>query len=118
MKIGSFIWTGASGARYEMDAFDLNTSVNPTIQGNYIFGKLYVNESGQQKIKAIYIGEGILKDRIEFRINEGRVQSKGCNCFCAMINNDEKRRKQIEDDLLASNPDAYEPIGCNIKIGG
>ena len=71
-----------------------------------------------QHIAPIYIGEGVLKDRIAFRINGGRVQKKGCNCFCALANEDEASRKFIEDDLLAACPQSYEPIGCNIRIGG
>lgn len=115
MKLGKFKWTGASGKVYRMEAFSLDTVVKPGISGNYVFGEL--NEDGT-KIRAIYIGEGNLQDRINFRIREGRVQEKGCNCFCAMINEDEDSRKEIEDDLLASNPNSNEPIGCNIKPGG
>lgn len=118
MNYGIFSWRGASGQLYEMAAYSLDAKViNDKICGNYIFGELYY-EGGVAKIRAIYIGEGVLKDRIEYRINEGRVQEKGCNCFCAMINEDEKSRKAIESDLLAANENAYEPIGCNIKIGG
>lgn len=118
MKIGNFNWTGASGQIYNMDAYSLDTLVNPDICGNYIFGELYSNESGEQFIRPIYIGEGILRDRINYRINEGRVQRKGCNCFCAMINENEEGRKAIEDDLLAACPQSYEPTGCNIRTGG
>lgn len=117
MNLGNFIWKGASGQTYKMDAYSLDTKVNDGICGNYIFGELYY-ENGMAKIRAIYIGEGVLKDRIEYRIDEGRVQKKGCNCFCAMINEDEKSRKAIESDLLAANPCAYVPNGCNIKTGG
>lgn len=118
MDYGTFIWIGASGKAYEMNAWSLDVSITPGICGNYIFGEMYRNEDGRLKIKAIYIGEGNLKDRIDFRINEGRVQRKGCNCFCAMVNENEESRKAIEEDLLAANPDSYEPIGCNIRIGG
>lgn len=118
MSLGNFTWKGRSGRVYEMEAFSLDTVVKPDICGNYIFGRLYTDEKARKYIAPIYIGEGILKDRIEFRINEGRVQKKGCNCFCGMINEDEKSRKEIEDDILAAYPQAYEPVGCNIKIGG
>lgn len=118
MEYGKYIWVGASGKRYTMEAFSLETEVRPEINGNYIFGELYKNSDGTPKIRAIYIGEGNLRDRIRYRIEEGRVQKKGCNCFCAMINEDEQSRKAIESDLLAANENAYEPIGCNIRIGG
>lgn len=118
MEYGTFTWTGASGRKYTMEAYSLDTRVNPDVYGNYIFGELYRDTDNFYKIKAIYIGEGNLNDRICFRINEGRIQRKGCNCFCAMVNEDEKSRKEIEDDLLAANPNAYEPEGCNIRTGG
>lgn len=119
MEYGSFTWIGASGRKYKMEAYSLDIDVNPDVCGNYIFGELYHDDTDNlDKIRAIYIGEGKLNDRICFRINEGRVQQKGCNCFCAMVNENEKSRKEIEDDLLAANPNAYEPEGCNIKIGG
>lgn len=118
MNLGPFDWKGASGETYTMDAYTLDTEVNPEVCGNYIFGRLYKDEKGQQHIAPIYIGEGVLKDRISFRINEGRVQAKGCNCFCAIVTEDEARRKFIEEDLLAACPQAYEPVGCNIRIGG
>ncbi len=118
MELGDFDWIGASGRKYQMKACSLDTLVKPNICGNYIFGEMYRDTDGLNKIRAIYIGEGILKERIEYRINEGRVQRKGCNCFCAMVNEDEKRRKEIEEDLLAANPNSYEPNGCNIRYGG
>lgn len=114
-QIGISTWTGESGKKYEFADYDLDTVFNENVEGNYIFAKLGVNPG---RITAIYIGEGMLKDRIEFRLNEGRVQCKGCDRVCVMQNGNKISRKFIEDDLLASNPDAYEPKGCNIRIGG
>lgn len=118
MNYGETTWTGASGTIYKMKTFSLDTEVRPDIEGNYIFGERYKDPQGRIFVRPIYIGEGILKNRIEFRIQEGRVQQKGCNCFCAMINDNEASRKFIEDDLLAAYPQAYAPVGCNKKIGG
>ena len=114
-QIGTSTWTGESGKKYEFVDFDLDTVFNENVEGNYIFARPSINP---MRLTAIYIGEGILKNRIGFRLNEGRVQSKGCDRVCVMRNSDEDSRKQIEDDLLASNPDVYEPKGCNIRVGG
>lgn len=111
---GISTWTGKSGAKYEFETYSLDAKFNEKVEGNYIFAK--PNADG--RIYAVYIGEGNLKDRIDFRIREGKVQEKGCDRVCVMVNANEKNRKFTEEDLLASNTNAYEPIGCNIKIGG
>lgn len=114
-KIRDYKWKGKSGKVYSFDAYTLDTAFSEGVDGNYIFAKPI---SGSESIRAVYIGEGTLKERIAFRINEGRVQEKGCDRVCVMMNSSEESRKQIEEDLLANNITAYEPIGCNIKIGG
>lgn len=115
MKIGTYTWTGASGQKYEMDAYTLDTKFKDGIEGNYIFAKPRGNGG---YIDAVYIGEGKLKDRIEFRINDGCVLRKGADRVCVRLESDEQTRKAIEDDLLEANTCAYTPTGCNIKIGG
>lgn len=47
-----------------------------------------------------------------------RVEPEKKVLALSLGNADEVSRKLIEEDLLASNPEAYEPIGCNIKVGG
>jgi hypothetical protein len=114
-KIGESTWTGASGKKYGFVDYTLNTVFTDEIEGNYVFAK---PGAVQNRIKAVYIGEGVLKDRIEFRIHQKEILDKQCDRVCVMINRDESLRKEIETDLLAANPDAYAPIGCNIKPGG
>lgn len=38
-KIGTYTWTGASGQKYAMDAYTLDTQFKEGIEGNYIFAK-------------------------------------------------------------------------------
>lgn len=111
---GISTWTGASGKKYEFETYSLDTKFKENVEGNYIFAK----PGSDNRIYAVYIGEGILKDRIEYRLQDGQVQKKGCDRVCVMLNDNEQERKRIETDLLASNINAYEPLGCNIKIGG
>jgi hypothetical protein len=75
-----------------------------------------LNHSSAHKITET--GEGVIRDRTEFRISEGKIQSKGCNCVSVRELNNGEDSKQIEEDLLAANTEAYEPEGCNIKKGG
>lgn len=114
-KIGTYTWTGVSGRKYVMDAYTLDTQFIEGIEGNYVFAKPGNNEG---HIDAVYIGEGKLKDRIEFRINDGCVLRKGADRVCVRVEGNEQIRKSIEDDLLEANTCAYAPIGCNVKIGG
>ena len=111
---GVSTWTGKSGKKYKFETYSLDVVLNANILGNYIFAK----PKNDGLIHAVYIGEGVLKDRVEFRIKEVRIHKKVSDRICVMANADEVSRKLIEEDLLASNPEAYEPIGCNIKVGG
>lgn len=113
--VGESTWIGASGKKYTFTDHSLDTVFDENIKGNYIFAK---PSNIPNRLTAVYIGEGELKDRIEFRINEMEVLSKGCDRVCVMVNANERYRKEIESDLLASNTAAYAPTGCNIKKGG
>jgi hypothetical protein len=91
----------------------VHIDLKTTAPGNYIFSRRNGN-----MLYPVYIGEGMIKDRIVFRINEGKIQEKGCTCVSVRLLNDGEDSKQIEEDLLAVNPLSYEPTGCNIKQGG
>lgn len=113
--IGKSRWTGKSGREYQFEDYSLDAVFDEGVKGNYIFAK--PNDT-LGYITPVYIGEGILKDRIEFRINEKEVLNKGCDRVCVMFNVSETYRKEVESDLLEQHPIAYVPTGCNIKQGG
>lgn len=66
----------------------------------------------------MYIGEGDLKERTEYRINEGCVIKKGATHIHAHLNSDNSDRLNEEDDLLKNHPESYTPTGCNERKGG
>ena len=106
-------WTGASGKKYTYHVHDLNFDPNPNQDGNYIFEKV-VNSVWN----AVYVGEGDLKERIAAAKRDGCVTRKAATHIHAHLNGSEKNRKAEEADILAGNPEAYEPTGCNKKTGG
>ena len=110
--IGEIDWPGGSGKTYRFKAFTVDT-IFSDVEGNYIFTRKENNV-----YKAVYIGQGVLSERISYRIREGEVIKKGITYICAIAVKDEENRRQIESDLLLGNPEAYAPTGCNIKEGG
>jgi hypothetical protein len=118
MKIGISTWKGKSGIVYEFTDYEPETIFKEGVTGNYIFSKKTVKEEGYS-LQPVYIGEGVLKDRIAYRLNEGEVQKKGCNCISVRVLNAGESSKQIEEDLLAACSCAYASNGgCNKKEGG
>jgi hypothetical protein len=107
------VWIGKSGNSYTYNVFSIDINFNPNQNGNYIFCK---------KINGIwtplYIGEGDLKERVEFRRNEGCVTQKGATHIHAHLNSGNRARLDEEDDLLNKHPESYKPTGCNERKGG
>ena len=110
-------WIGKSGRVYVFDDYSLDTVFVENLTGNYIFSK-WATDNGKTVLNPVYIGEGVIKDRIEFRVKEGKIQKKGCNCVSVKLLEKGEDSKKIEEDLLAEYLSAYEPVGCNIKAGG
>ncbi len=106
-------WIVSNNKSYTFKDYSIDHVFDDKLVGNYIFAKRYNN-----RLKAIYIGEGEIKNRVSYRINDGCVIRKGADVICVMENYNESSRKQIESDLLATNIDSYSPTGCNIKFGG
>lgn len=106
-------WIGASGTAYTYFIHDLSVDFSPNQKGNYIYAK-----KPKDKWVPVYIGEGDLKDRRENHHKAECIANRGATHFHEHLNEDEKARKAEESDLLANHPEAYEPTGCNVKIGG
>jgi hypothetical protein len=113
MQVPTVAWPGCSGKNYTFEVYPISTKVSPGYEGNYIFAKQDGN-----KWLAVYIGEGVLKDRIEHHLSENNVTKCGATHFHLKLNRDAKARFNDETDLLAGNPEAYSPTGCNVKKGG
>ncbi len=108
------IWNGGSGRGYEFSIYTIDAKFSQGQNGNYIFAK----QSLVAGWVAVYIGEGDLKTRIDAHRIDGCITEKGATHIYAHINIDDNSRKEEESDLLIAHAEAYEPIGCNVKIGG
>ena len=106
-------WQGGSGKQYAFTIYPIGTNFNPNQDGNYIFAKQ--TRTGWD---AIYIGEGDLQTRTHDNEHRTCAIKKGATHIHAHLNKSEKARKAEETDLLAYNTEAYQPSGCNNKIGG
>ena len=106
-------WLGASGARYKYYVYELSRELDPGQEGNYIFARQITGGW-----EAVYVGQGRLQARKTTGLNGGCVTQKGATHFHCHLNPDESARLAEEGDVLAGNPEAYEPRGCNRKEGG
>lgn len=106
-------WTGGSGQQYAFYLYTLPYDCDPKQDGNYIFAR---HERGIWL--AVYIGQGDLKDRTREGQNDRCIKSKATHLFVTVTAGGEAVRRRIESDLLAGNPEAYVPSGCNIRVGG
>lgn len=67
----------------------------------------------------IYIGEGNLADRISNDHHQAAcIKKKGATHVHEHLNPKEDDRTAEEADLLANYTNAYEPNGCNDRVGG
>ena len=106
-------WQGGSGNQYSFTIFPIEINFKPDQDGNYIFAK-----QTQLGWDAVYIGEGDLQIRVHDKEHRNCAIKKGATHIHAHLNKYEKNRKEEEADLLSYNTEAYQPTGCNIKIGG
>jgi len=106
-------WTGASGTQYTYHIYTLPQHFSKC-DGNYIYAKW----NGSHWL-AVYIGEGDLSERCTENHHQAPcISRKGATHVHAHQTASEDARKAEESDLLAGNPEAYEPSGCNAKEGG
>jgi len=94
--------------QYEIHELSLPFKCDPKLEGNYIFCKL-VNQTWE----AIYIGEGILYNRINDPEHSKCVLKKHATHIHYHLSSNERIRKDEEEDLLDNHPEVYEPNGCN-----
>lgn len=113
MAIPTCEWTGASGRAYQYSVFELPVQLRPNQEGNYIFAK----PSGTRWIP-VYIGQGDLNERANNHHQWECIRRKGATHFHCHLNSREDDRLAEEADLLAGHPEAYQPSGCNERLGG
>ena len=107
------IWTGASGRQYKYWVFPRHPDIIK-IDGNYIYAKIVGN-----RYQAVYIGQGDLSTRATSDHHRTScIDLNGATSVHLHSNPAESDRLAEERDLLANNPTAYAPTGCNVKRGG
>ena len=98
-SLGSIIWYGKSGQGYSFQIY-LNTDNVPEKGGIYIFTK---RDESTKRHTAIYIGKAKSFDsRFYDHHKEDCIKKHGANRLCLMEEKDDKKRTQIENDLLAN----------------
>ncbi len=108
------LWPGASRKVYDFTLVRLPFNNPPKTDGNYIFVK-----HEHEEWRAVYIGEGHLPDRITAGQNDECIKRKeASHVFYRVTTDGERTRRAIESDLLSGHPEAYAPVGCNVKKGG
>ncbi len=116
-----YTWVGKSGKEYLYEIYTIEEiKDNPTIsgtslfsiklhnrKGNYIFAKCHYS-SFQEKWEAVYIGQGILEDRIDLEKRKHKVNCINSNDATHVHfhddnhANDEKREEE-EKDLISNH---------------
>lgn len=107
-------WIGRNGTRYRYWVYPLPASFNSDQPGNYIYAKK--NFAGEWV--PVYVGQGDLKDRATNHHQASCIRQKGATHFHCHKNDVESNRLAEERDLLGNYTQAYQPIGCNERLGG
>ena len=107
----SHIWLGASGKNHENDIKPIDFEFDKNQFGNFIFCR-----ETSKGWKVIYVGEGDLKIRTKFRINESSVIKKGATHIHFRLIENEDNRNEEKRDILACQSTKYDLEGYNLEI--
>jgi hypothetical protein len=106
----NYTWAGASGREYEYDIYRLPLSAEPGHAGNYVYAK----QDAEHRWVPVYIGQGDLAlSAGEKHPQAPCIAERGATHFHCHRNGDAEARAAEEQDLLAGNRDALQPLGCN-----
>lgn len=105
-------WHGISETAYRYLIYGIRRKPSPGKHGNYIFAKKVKGEW-----KAVYIGQGNLRDRHDDAMEEECVTENGATHYHVHSNTDKDARLKEEADLINGNPECWvENGGCNEVI--
>lgn len=104
-KIGKLDLTGASGTTYTFDVYPYDTNFK-AIAAVYYISKRTEKADGRGSHAAIYVGETEdLSARFDGHHDEACFKKNDANCKSILKEASEKRRLEIEADLVSSlNP--------------
>jgi len=108
-KIGNVTFTGKSGTKYEFTAYSWDTNFKEGFGAVYFITKRSSNDEGGHSHTRIYVGQtGDMSERFDDHHDAPCFKSNGANCKCVYGESYEKKRLQIEKDLVNN----YNPP-CN-----
>lgn len=107
------VWVGASGTRYVYMVYQLPKNFLDNQYGNYIYGKIV-----DDIWIPVYIGHGNLGQVVGKNHHHMRcIRGKGTTHVHVRYNEHENDCLREVVDLLDHYPQAYAPVGCNMRAG-
>ena len=108
-KLGTVTFTGASGSKYEFNAYAFGTTFKENYGAVYFVTNRHKNDDGGYTHKSIYVGQTQdLSTRFDDHHKQNCFDQKNANCLCIHGEQNEDNRLHIESDLI----DNYNPP-CN-----
>jgi hypothetical protein len=108
-KLGTVVFTGASGEKCEFNAYSWGTSFKKDYGAVYFVTKRSKNSEGGYSHTRSYVGQTEdLSTRFDNHHKQECFDRHGANCICVYSEQDEDARLEIEQDLIAN----YNPP-CN-----
>ena len=99
-RLGHVIFTGKSGKKYTLDAYDIKSSWSE-VAVVYIATRAEEKPDGGYTHHAIYIGQtDNLKERFKTHLRQGCFEKNKANRLCLLMEKDLKTRLSIESDLI------------------
>lgn len=108
-KFGTVSFTGASGKKYDFNAYSWGTSFKQSYGAVYFITKRSKNPKGGYSHTEIYVGQTEdLSTRFDDHHKQNCFNRYNANCICIYGEQNENTRLEIEQDLL----DNYD-LPCN-----
>lgn len=106
-KYGTVTFTGASGSKYEFDAYPISTEFNSG--GAIYFITKRTVSNGKASHTRIYVGQTKdISERFDDHHKQDCFDKHGANCICVHGDSNESSRLKKESDLIEN----YDPP-CN-----
>jgi len=110
-ELGTVIFAGASGRKYDFDVYSIGADFKD-IGAVYFFTERVEENQDDCSHTGIYIGQtDVMSARFDYHYAMPCIEKNGANCICIHAESNIIEREEIERDLII----AYKPI-CNRGI--
>ena len=107
-SLGTIIFTGKNGKKYEFDIYEFGTKFKPLSAVYFITNRIKQSDNSYNHTR-IYVGEtDDLSTRFDNHHKDNCFKKHKANCTCIHLDNSEKSRLEKEKDLIEN----YHPL-CN-----